>query len=266
MVERLATADRFHSAGDYLIYCIHVATYEFARPYVTGKRVLDFGCGIGYGTHLLAPDTAAIVGVDISADAIDTAVQREAANLTFRRIPRVEEAPLPFEDSSFDVVLSFQVIEHIVDPSVCLREVTRVLKPGGVFIAATPDRRTRLFGKQRPWNEYHVVEYDAASFRSILTPHFSDVQINGMTAPDNLFEQEYRRCNRLRVATMPFTFPGSPEPWRRFGLRTLRRLQKQESAPASAESAYPFDPSHIRIVPDATEPGPDLVAVGRARG
>src|SRR3954464_15382698 len=141
--ERLAVdADR-SSESDYLIYLFHVATYDFAIPYVTGRRVLDLGCGTGYGTARVAPVCTDIVGVDISSDAIDAAT-REFGD-RFRLIEPVERAPLPFADRAFDVVLSFQVIEHVPDARAYLGEIDRVLTDDGVFLCATPDRGTRLF-------------------------------------------------------------------------------------------------------------------------
>jgi SAM-dependent methyltransferase len=263
VVERLVTADRHASPADYLIYCIHIATYEFARQYVRGRRVLDFGCGTGYGTHSLASDAATIVGVDISAEAIEAASAQVAPNLTFQRIARVEEAPLPLADSSVDVVLSFQVIEHLHDPSIYLREARRVLVDDGVFICATPDRRTRLYRGQRPWNEFHIREY-GPELADVLSPQFTDVQLFGMQADNNLFDLEYRRCARVRLATLPFTFPGAPEGWRRFGLRALRRASGRTGTAGTANEPD-YDYHAVHITPGVDQPGPDLIAIGRPR-
>ena len=132
------------SAEDYLIYLFHIVTYDFAMPIVHGARVLDFGCGSGYGTARIASGCDAVIGVDISQDAIAFAGSRyHSENLSYRVVEPVEKAPLPFNDNSFDCVLSFQVIEHVIDPDAYLWEVLRVLRPGGKFIIATPDRSTR---------------------------------------------------------------------------------------------------------------------------
>ena len=75
---------------------------------------------------------------------------------------------MPFADASFGAVLSFQVIEHLDRPDAYLAEASRVLAPGGVLLLATPDRATRLYSWQQPWNRFHVTEYDgrACSARS----------------------------------------------------------------------------------------------------
>lgn len=112
------TVDAYQAhEGDYLIYLFHLATYDFAVPYADGRRVLDFGCGTGYGAHRIATKCKSITGVDVAGDAIGFAQARyPGENLDFRQIMPVDDEPLPFGDGSFDVVLSFQVIEHVPDP------------------------------------------------------------------------------------------------------------------------------------------------------
>ena len=119
------TVDAYQSTlGDYLIQLIHVATYHFAKRFTTGRRALDFGCGTGYGTHSLAETAASIIGVDISSESIPAArAVFSAPNVDFRVIEPVQDAPLPFADDSFEVVSSFQVIEHIVEVDAYLSEI-----------------------------------------------------------------------------------------------------------------------------------------------
>jgi 2-polyprenyl-3-methyl-5-hydroxy-6-metoxy-1,4-benzoquinol methylase len=114
--ERMIEEFYLDSPQNYLIYLFHIATYNFALAQVAGKRVLDYGCGSGYGTHYVAASCESIVGVDIADDAIEYANSHyKSDNLAYKRIARADEAPLPFGDAEFDVVLSFQVIEHIRD-------------------------------------------------------------------------------------------------------------------------------------------------------
>jgi 2-polyprenyl-3-methyl-5-hydroxy-6-metoxy-1,4-benzoquinol methylase len=156
--ERVVAEHYVRTRESYLIYIMHIVTYNYARSYVIGKDVLDMGCGTGYGTALIADSCLSISGVDISDEAIAYAKEKyQHPNLAYKTIHKVEDAPLPFADQKFDVVLSFQVIEHISDTRTYLTEIQRVLKPGGVFIVATPDRSTRLLPFQRPWNRYHAV-------------------------------------------------------------------------------------------------------------
>jgi len=223
--ERIA-ADPGTSVSERLIYLLHLASYDFAAGHVLGARVLDLGCGTGYGTARLATRSATIVGVDVSGSAVTAAAARfQAPNMAFQRIEPTETAPLPFDDSSFDVVLSFQVIEHVADPIGYLEEARRVLAGGGVLILATPERGTRLYRGQRPWNRFHLREYSEQRLERLLQRVFGTVEMYGMGGPADLLGPELRRTSRLRLATIPFTFPGAPERWRLFGLDALTRLR-----------------------------------------
>lgn len=223
--ERMIEKFYLDSPSNYLIYLFHIATYNFALPHVAGKRVLDYGCGSGYGTHHLAASCASIVGVDIADEAIEYAVARyKANNLTYQRISRADQAPLPFKDAEFDVVLSFQVIEHICGVAPYLSEIRRVLKPGGVFICATPDRSSRLLPKQKPWNMWHVYEYDAKSFERVVAPYFSSIEMLCMSGTKSVLDIEIKRTKRLMWLTLPVTMPFVPEAIRIAALKLLKRL------------------------------------------
>jgi SAM-dependent methyltransferase len=277
------TEDEYQAReGDYLIYLFHLATYDFARPHVEGRRVLDFGCGTGYGTHRIASGCAAITGIDVSTDAVAFARARyRAENLDFRVTAPVEEAPLPFADGSFDAVLSFQVIEHVPDPDRYVSEANRVLASDGVMLVATPDRRTRLLPGQRPWNRYHRTEFAPDQLRDMLGRHFGTVEAYGMGADPAIIGRELKRSRRLKVATLPFTFPHAPEPWRQAGLTGLKLAQARLRGRAAARGesraegaaggagevptaprTYPYDEKAIRIEPGVM-PSVNIVAVAR---
>src|SRR3954463_4476389 len=85
--------------------------YEFAVPIITGKKVLDVGCGLAYGTALMADSAASITGIDYDAETVESNKKRfnGKGNLNFKQaaIP-----PLPFDDQSFEVITAFQFIEH----------------------------------------------------------------------------------------------------------------------------------------------------------
>jgi SAM-dependent methyltransferase len=153
---------------------LHSKRYEFALPFCAGKAVLDAGCGVGYGTALLAEHAQEVVGVDVDHDAIAYARRRYAAeNVEFRE-EDVLDLDLP--DDSFDVVCSFETIEHVPDRDSFLREVRRVLRPGGTFLVSTPRaERTR----ERPENPFHEVELSRADFEALLGRHFGEVELYG---------------------------------------------------------------------------------------
>ena len=102
------------------------------------------------------------------------------------------------------------MIEHIWEVDAYVDELFRLLKPGGIAVIATPDRSTRLFRGQRPWNLFHVVEYDQPALRAVLERRFHDVDVHAMTAP-GIDDIELARDRRLRLLTYPVTFPHAPE-------------------------------------------------------
>lgn len=148
----------------------HWHRYLFAREYVTGKRVLDVASGEGYGSALLAGRAASVTGVDISPEAVRHASERygAAANLDYL-CASCTSIPLP--DAGFDVIVSFETIEHITEHETFLREVDRLLAPGGMFIVSSPNRieYTERTGYR---NEFHVKELDRAELKTLLDGYF----------------------------------------------------------------------------------------------
>jgi SAM-dependent methyltransferase len=264
--ERMEEDAYQNSPGDYLIYLFHIATYDWAAERTAGARVLDFGTGTGYGAARLAATAGSVTGVDVSQAAVDYANRRyQADNLDFRTISPVEEAPLPFPDDTFDVVTSFQVIEHVPSPQAYLAEAKRVLKPGGTLLCVTPDRTTRLFPGQKPWNIWHLHEFTPAELNGIVAEQFVLRETLGMTAPPEIVELEVDRCRKLRVVAYPFTFPGVPEPVRRRGLGLLKRLDAVRSCGATpgAEPDFGFGLDAVEISATA-DPSVNIVIVAGA--
>ena len=98
-------------------------------------------------------------------------------NLTFETIP---EDRLPFADQSFEAVTALNIIEHFDDPYGKLKQIHRVLKPGGCLILTTVNRELRLFPWQKPWNDLHRVEFSPRSLQRALLREFSNVEFWGM--------------------------------------------------------------------------------------
>lgn len=256
--ERMIMEHYKSSAEDYVIYLLHVATYRYAEQFTRGKRVLDFGCGSGYGSAQIAENAEHVTAVDVAPDAITYARStfvRE--NLEFLAIDPSQR--LPFADASFDTVLSFQVFEHVQDTARYLSEVRRVLAPRGRLVLVTPDRSTRLLPLQRPWNRWHIHEYGARELASVLSRHFEQVKILGMTAKPEMIDIELRRCTKLKWLTLPFTLPIMPDRWRVAALNAIHRI-RGEAARTGTPREYPFSIEDVRIEADAS-PSVNLVAV-----
>lgn len=256
--ERMLTEHYRSSPEDYLIYLLHAATYRYALRYTEGMRVLDYGCGSGYGSALVAETASSVTAVDVSEEAL--AYARSAftgPNLAFQAIDPA--AALPFADASFDVVLSFQVFEHVQDADRYLVEIRRVLVPGGRLLLVTPDRSTRLLPLQRPWNRWHVREYGRRGLQDIISRHFDSVQIFGMGGTPGVIDIELNRCAKLKWALLPVTLPIIPDTWR-VGLLNLVHKLRGTAARTGPPREYPFGVDDIRIAADA-DPSVNLVAL-----
>jgi GT2 family glycosyltransferase/SAM-dependent methyltransferase len=154
----------------------HFHRYALARDFVAGMRVLDVASGEGYGTWILSRSAGEVVGVDIDPQTVDTARQRyeEPNRISFQT---GDCAALPFEASTFDVVVSFETIEHIADAAALLREAKRVLKPDGLLIVSTPNRE--IYNKNKPPNHFHTHEFSCDEFRDLLRGQFARVELRG---------------------------------------------------------------------------------------
>lgn len=186
--------DEFRTAEAYCLHLMHSHAYKEAAGLVPAGRVLDLGCNNGYGSYELSRHGHRVVGVDVSAEALDDARRRFSAdNLEYRQVSGQD---LPFEADSFDLITSFQVIEHIVEMEPYLREIRRVLKPGGLAVFTTPNARIRLDPGMQPWNRFHVQEFTPEHLKETVTPFFADVTIRGLYASEELYATEFNRCQR----------------------------------------------------------------------
>ena len=163
------TGERFlpECAGE-MVY-EHWHRYLIAQQHVKGLRVLDVASGEGYGSHLLSRHAASVVGVDVSSEAVTHAVSRYAAtNLEYVAASCVQ---IPEPNASFDVIVSFETIEHITEHEAFLHEVDRLLAPGGLFIISSPNR-PEYSDRTGYKNEFHVKELDRAELKALLDPRF----------------------------------------------------------------------------------------------
>jgi SAM-dependent methyltransferase len=171
------TGERFTPECEGEIWLEHWHRYLFAQSFAKGRRVLDAACGEGYGSHLLAQVAAQVTGVDVSAEAVEHASRRygHAAGLIYQ-VGDCRQLPLP--DASFDLVVSFETIEHVHDQDAVLAEFRRVLRPDGILIISSPNKK--VYSDDRNYrNEFHVKEFYGPEFGAFLRPHFRTVRLYG---------------------------------------------------------------------------------------
>ena len=153
----------------------HLHRYAYASRIARGKRVLDIGCGEGYGSAILAAHAAFVIGVDLDAATVAHAHRKYSnANLDFLLASASE---LPFS-LRFDLAVCFEVLEHLEDQIGMVAEIRRVLTPEGVLIISTPDKRTYTdeMGFENP---FHVHELYLEELEELLRGQFSQIQMLG---------------------------------------------------------------------------------------
>lgn len=170
MADLEPTGERFlpeHYRGQ-LVHAEHLARYRLAAQLAAGKTVLDVACGEGYGSALLAAAGAAsVVGVDVDADTVAHVAAHHPVDARLGDV-----AALPFDDGAFDLVVSFETIEHVQEPERALDELARVCAPEGLVVISTP-----VAGQYQVENEFHVREFGHEEFAGLLRDRFPAVRL-----------------------------------------------------------------------------------------
>lgn len=162
--------------------------YQQTAKLVRGN-MLETGCGVGKGLALFPENCEHYTTVDKNKGLI-VHLSKQYPQYTFicRSIPPLTD----FADNTFDTVVSQQVIEHLEDDNLYVKEVYRVLKPGGKFILTTPNRLLSL--TRNPW---HVREYTAAELESLLARYFKVEEFKGITGNQKVWD--YYMANKASV-------------------------------------------------------------------
>lgn len=170
------TGERFVPTEQGKIRIEHYHRYAMVLEVVKGKVVLDVACGEGYGSFFLSEVAHTVVGVDISDDAIRHALSNyDKPNLNFLQGSATN---LAFPNDSFDVVVSFETIEHLMAQEEMLAEIRRVLRADGVLIISSPNRP--IYSEESSeHNEFHVKELDFQEFDELLRTQFSEIEYSG---------------------------------------------------------------------------------------
>ncbi|MBT1687767.1 class I SAM-dependent methyltransferase [Dawidia soli] len=162
--------------------------YVVAKDYIRGQ-VLEVGCGEGRGIETLLPLADSFTAVDKIKPVIDGLQQRfPTGKFMAMNIPPISG----LADNTYDSIISFQVIEHIQDDALFLKEIHRVLKPGGIALLTTPNRSMSL--SRNPW---HIREYLPQELANLAKKFFSQVDMKGITGNEKVME--YHEENRRSV-------------------------------------------------------------------
>lgn len=228
-----------------------LSKFVFASRYAEGKLVLDAGCGAGQGSaHLASSGARFVVGIDVSSGAVAYArhryiVQHKASNLRFAQMDGMS---LGFQDETFEMVTSIEVIEHLSQPERYVQEMRRTLTAEGLLVLSTENKRisSPLPGSMWP---HHIREFHLHELRDLLASHFSWVEMWGLSIP--VYEQHpVRRLVRVVApAVKPFLPP-------RLRTRLLPTLQSMIKASLTLDD--------IEISQHRVERAPTLIAVCRA--
>lgn len=157
----------------------HLFRYEWANPWCKGKTVLDYGCGVGYGSYILSEVGLEVVGYDISEDALDWARHYAEArpNLRFTSIPPTER---------FEVATCLECMEHVTDPRALVDWLAEHVSE--LLLASTPE------AKEGKWSPYHNIEFTEEEFLGLLATRFQIEQVD---------HQHTDRCRAILARCRP---------------------------------------------------------------
>jgi SAM-dependent methyltransferase len=180
--------------------------YLEAPNYVFGD-LLEVGCGEGRGIDLLLPAVKSYTAIDKIEGVIETLKNKyPSAKFYSGNIPPFS----PFLDNQFDSIISFQVIEHIKDDHLFIKEIFRVLKPGGIALITTPNRPLSL--SRNPW---HIREYTAGELVALARKYFTDVTMKGIAGNEKVMQyhernrQSVNRLMRWDILNLQYKLPAS---------------------------------------------------------
>lgn len=154
----------------------HMHRYHSVKKLLQDKVVLDAACGTGYGTNIMSEVANTVYGLDISNEALQYAEDHYGNNKISYIQGSIEK--LEFPDNFFDVVVSFETIEHVDEELQLkfLKEISRVLKEDGILIMSTPDKKIYTDQQSGVQTEWHIKEFYADEFEQFIRNQFSNIK------------------------------------------------------------------------------------------
>ena len=180
--------------------------YYLAMPFIKGD-LLELGCGEGRGVELLSPLADSYLALD-KIDEVIEKLKSAHPDVDFR------QAVFPpftgLADNSFDSIVSFQVIEHVKQDGDFLKEIHRVLKPGGVAVLTTPNIVKTL--TRNPW---HIREYTAPELTALAGKYFDQVEMKGVTGNEKVWayyeenKRSVQKITRFDIFNLQYRLPAA---------------------------------------------------------
>jgi SAM-dependent methyltransferase len=209
-----------------------------------GGSVLEVGFGEGYGAPILTTHSGEYIGIEVSEDVVRHARRRYANDQAHFGL--YDGATIPFAVHSFDLVVSFHVLEHLIDVDQYMCELRRVCHPDGLVVLVTPNRANRVPQGTRPWNRFHTREYDPTELAETIRPFFPRFEILGIHGSVTMETIERDRIGEAqRLAKLdPLGLRYRLPEWLLVRVRPLAKAAAQIGQPPTITIPFTLDDIH----------------------
>lgn len=237
----MAEGERLYPSFEDINYPFHLFRYLWAAPFAYASEVLDAGCGAGYGAEILSLVASRVHGVDYDSQVVarNRLKYSDRSNLSFE-VQDLAQLTLP--DQSFDLIVSFEVYEHMAPEAggPFLMQLCRVCRPGGTVLLSTPNRLVegpfmRSTGQSY---RYHINSVSPGEFKSHLRRHFGSVQLLGQRVKAPPVKRVLRALDVMNIRHHLLSFRGKE--------RIEKALTGHRLAAAPSLSAIEIAASSVR--------------------
>lgn len=232
--------------------------YEYALEKIPeNSHVLEVGCGDGYGTSILSKKAKKIIGLDVDRKTTEDADKKYGTDKCV--FQAYDGKKLPYNNNTFDAVVSFQVIEHVNDDKGFVSEISRILKKDGIFLVTTPNKTYRLRKGQKPFNPFHVREYYPEELEELLKTAFRNVEMHGIRGTEEVQKAETSRVQNPGLNRMINLRKIVPESLKPFAIKLIKAIKK--TSPKNRDFLERFKTSDYYVIKDNLSESLDLLGI-----